>query len=166
MARHLQASGVVPASSVVSAYCAIGDELDAVAVAAPLPNQLALPVLQGAGKPLLFRAWGPGEPLAPRIWNICEPLESARRVEPDVLLVPLLAFDSSGMRLGYGGGYYDRTLDQLRSERQIIAIGIAFDEQEVDEVPNEPYDQRLDYVLTPSGLRRFRKDRHALSVSG
>lgn len=158
MARHLAESGIVSPSFVVSAYCAIGDEIDALAVAALLPNRLVLPVMQGKGKPLLFRSWAPGEPLQTRIWNICEPLPDAPAIDPDIVMVPLLAFDARGIRLGYGGGFFDRTLARLRAARPIVAVGLAFDEQEVDTVPHEPYDQPLDCVLTPSGLRDFRKD--------
>ena len=69
---------------------------------------------------------------------------------PDVLLVPLLAFDRNGWRLGYGGGFYDRTLAGLKARKPVIAVGIAYDELEVDAVPHESYDQRLDWVFTPS----------------
>jgi 5-formyltetrahydrofolate cyclo-ligase len=72
-------------------------------------------------------------------------------LEPDILLVPLLAFDAAGWRLGYGGGFYDRTLKGLRARKSVVAIGIAFDEQQVDAVPHLDYDERIDWVLTPSG---------------
>ena len=83
--------------------------------------------------------------------GIREPGSQARVLEPDVLLVPLLAFDRSGHRLGYGGGYYDRTLRDLRRRRPIVAVGLAFGCQEVDAVPHLDYDERLDWVLTPDG---------------
>ena len=76
-------------------------------------------------------------------------------VEPDVVLVPLLAFDSGGYRLGYGGGFYDRTLAGLRAKKAITAVGLAYDEQKVDALPHDSYDERLDWVLTPSGARKF-----------
>lgn len=112
---------------------------------------LALPVLQGKGKPLLFRAWQPGDQTAPGVWGIAEPTPEKPSVEPDILLVPLLAFDLAGWRLGYGGGFYDRTLRRLRAGKAVLAVGIAFDEQRVDAVPHLDYDERLDWVLTPSG---------------
>ncbi len=112
---------------------------------------LALPVIDGKGKPLLFRAWQPGDQTAAGVWGIAEPTPDNPRVEPDILLVPLLAFDCEGWRLGYGGGFYDRTLRGLRARKPIVAVGIAFDEQRVDAVPHLDYDERLDWVLTPSG---------------
>ena len=85
-----------------------------------------------------------------RQWGITEPAESAEVLEPDVLLMPLLAFDDAGGRLGYGGGYYDRTLAGLRARRAVLAVGLAFDMQRVDSVPCLDYDEPLDWVLTPS----------------
>lgn len=140
--------------AVVSAFLAIGEEIDP----APLLERLhgegwrtALPVMAGKGKPLLFRKWSMGEALETVMWGIRQPLATATLVEPDVLLVPLLAFERSGVRLGYGGGFYDRTIQQLRSRRSIVTVGLAFSEQEVDAVPHLDYDQRLDWVLTPEG---------------
>ena len=77
-------------------------------------------------------------------------------VEPEVLIVPLLAFDARGYRLGYGGGFYDRTLEALRARRPTLAVGFAFAAQEVAEVPTEPTDQRLDAIVTEEGMRPFR----------
>jgi 5-formyltetrahydrofolate cyclo-ligase len=96
----------------------------------------------------------PGSPLKTVVWGIREPDESAPAVEPDVLLVPLLVFDRTGMRLGYGGGFYDRTLHDLRARKRIVAVGLAYASQEVDAVPYLDYDERLDWVLTPEGLIR------------
>ncbi len=140
----------------VSGFSAINDELD------PLPlmmrlqatgYRLALPVLQGTGQPLLFRSWQPGNPVVTKRWGIREPLPEAPLVQPDVILVPLLAFDAEGYRLGYGGGYYDRTLAEARAGRSVIAIGLGYDSQEVPAVPHDDFDQQLDWVLTPSGPR-------------
>jgi 5-formyltetrahydrofolate cyclo-ligase len=141
--------------AIVSGFMAIGAEIDPLPLMTTLApsHMLALPVLMGKGQPLAFRRWAPGEPLKSGLWGIREPLETAPVVEPDVLLVPLLAFDANGRRLGYGAGYYDRTLALLRSRRPIIAIGVAFDEQEEAEVPVSASDQPLDWVLTPSGPR-------------
>ena len=114
-------------------------------------HRLALPVMQGKAKPLLFRGWAPGDAMDAGVWGIAEPKADKEVVEPDVLLVPLLAFDRRGWRLGYGGGFYDRTLQRLRGLKPIIAVGLAYDEQQVDAVPHLDYDQRLDSVLRPSG---------------
>ena len=112
---------------------------------------LALPVMQGKGKPLMFRAWKPGDATDSGVWGIAEPKADQPALEPDILLVPLLAFDRLGQRLGYGGGFYDRTLHGLRVRKAIVAVGLAYAEQQVDAVPHLDYDQRLDWVLTPSG---------------
>ena len=143
--------------AVVSAFSAIRDEIDP----APLLERLgaagyrlALPVMQGKGQPLLFRAWTPGDAMSPAQWGIAEPLADKPVIEPDVVLVPLLAFDAHGYRLGYGGGFYDRTLLRLRAAKPVVAVGIAYDELKVDAVPHLDYDQRLDWVLTPSGPLR------------
>ena len=139
---------------VVSGFLAIGDEIDPALLLARLSNdgcQLALPVMVGRTQPLQFRLWRPGDALRTVQWGIREPLESAPALVPDLLLVPLLAFDRRGHRLGYGGGYYDRTLAGLRQHQSPLAVGLAFDEQEVDAVPHLDYDQRLDRILTPSG---------------
>jgi 5-formyltetrahydrofolate cyclo-ligase len=115
---------------------------------------LGLPVIVGKGKPLLFRAWRPGDVTDAGVWGIAQPKVDKPVVEPDILLVPLLAFDAKGWRLGYGGGFYDRTLRTLRARKPIVAVGIAYAEQCVDAVPHLDYDERLDWVLTPSGALR------------
>lgn len=108
----------------------------------------ALPVVIAKNTPLVFRQWAPGEALVLGRWNIKVPPEEAPEVLPDVLLVPLLAFDRKGFRLGYGGGFYDRTLEKLRACKKVTAIGIAYAGQEVDAVPHEDFDQRLDWIMT------------------
>jgi 5-formyltetrahydrofolate cyclo-ligase len=110
--------------------------------------RLALPVTGRRGQPLTMRAWTWGEPLASGVWGIREPKPEAPQVDPDMLLVPLLAFDRAGYRLGYGGGYYDLTLAQLRSRKAVIAVGLAFAIQEIAGVPTTPRDATLDLVLT------------------
>ena len=140
--------------AVVSGFLPIGEEIDPAPLMRRLLNEgysLALPVMEAKGKPLLFRAWTPGDPLGEVAWGIREPLASSPVVEPDIILGPLLAFDREGYRLGYGGGFYDRTLARLRAMKPVVSIGLAYDEQRVDAVPHSGYDQRLDWVLTPSG---------------
>jgi 5-formyltetrahydrofolate cyclo-ligase len=114
--------------------------------------RLALPVIAGRGNPLLMRAWSVGEPLNAGVWGIREPTPQAAEVAPDVLLVPLLAFDRTGHRLGYGGGYYDLTIGQLRGHKTVVAIGLAYAAQEVAQVPATPRDAPLDLVLTESDV--------------
>lgn len=158
IAAHGIAFAAVPAGAIVSGFVAIGEEIDPLPLMLRLAGEgyaLALPVMQSSRAPLLFRRWQPGDPTTEKAWGIREPLPAAPEVVPDVLLVPLLAFDAEGHRLGYGGGYYDRTLAAMRARRTIVAIGLAHDEQEVPAVPRLDFDQRLDWVLTPSGLRRY-----------
>jgi 5-formyltetrahydrofolate cyclo-ligase len=112
--------------------------------------QLALPAIAGRGKPLIMRAWHWGEQLDPGQWGIREPKPTAPDVAPDILLVPLLAFDRAGHRIGYGAGYYDMTIAALRALKPATAIGIAFAAQEIPAVPVTPRDARLDLVLTES----------------
>src|SRR3954451_3910460 len=110
--------------------------------------QLALPAIAGRGKPLTMRAFAFGDELASGQWGIREPKADAGEVVPDILLVPLLAFDRSGHRIGYGAGYYDMTIAKARSIKPAVAVGIAFAAQEIPEVPVTPRDARLDLVLT------------------
>src|SRR5580704_8073309 len=110
--------------------------------------RLALPAIAGRGKPLIMRAWEFGGPLDRGQWGIREPKADAPEAEPDILLVPLLAFDREGFRIGYGAGYYDMTIHRLRALKPVTAVGIAFAAQEVPKIPTTPRDERLDLVLT------------------
>jgi 5-formyltetrahydrofolate cyclo-ligase len=110
--------------------------------------RLALPAIAGRGKPLIMQAWEFGAPLDRGQWGIREPKPEAPEVDPDILLVPLLAFDREGFRLGYGAGYYDMTIHRLRALKPVTAVGIAFAAQEVPKIPTTPRDERLDLVLT------------------
>ena len=142
------------ARAVVSGFASMPEELRAWPLLRRLHGEgyrLCLPVMQGKGKPLVFRAWAPGDAMDRRVWGIAEPKADKAELEPDVLIVPLLAFDAAGRRLGYGGGFYDRTLHALRARKKIVAVGLAYDEQKIDAVPHLDYDERLDWVLTPSG---------------
>ena len=118
---------------------------------------LALPVVAGRGKPLIMRSYAFGQPLNEGVWGIREPKEDAPEVDPDILIVPLAAFDRRGNRIGYGAGYYDMTIKRLRSRKPVIAVGIAYAAQEVPEAPTTPRDERLDLVLTERDVIDFRK---------
>ena len=118
--------------------------------------RLALPVIAGRGKPLVMREWKFDEPLDRGQWGIREPKPEAAEVAPDILLVPLLAFDRTGHRIGYGAGYYDMTIAGLRSRKTVTAVGIAFAAQEVAKVPTTERDARLDLVLTEREVIDFR----------
>lgn len=138
----------------VSGYLPIRGEIDP----RPLMRALAaaglglcLPALStGAG--LIFRRWHFGDPLNEGRFGLKEPSPRAEARLPDVLLVPLVAFDEKGRRLGYGAGHFDATLRALRKSRPVTAIGVAYVEQKVDTVPEEPQDERLDFVVTPAGF--------------
>lgn len=157
IARHGLAFLEHSAGTVVSAYAAMPGELDP----APLLNRLmvsgkriALPVVVAKGQPLVFRLWQPGDVMASGTWGIQEPLPDKAAVSPDIMLVPLLAFDARGGRLGYGGGFYDRTIAALRAQGSVVTVGLALQAQEVEVVPMGPHDQYLDWILTPTGATR------------
>ena len=140
---------------VVSGYSPIRSELDPIPLMRALAAQgalLALPVITARDRPLNFRAWSPGDALARGPLGILEPLPEAAEIIPDIVLVPLAAFDRSGHRIGYGAGHYDRSLAPLRAAKKIAAIGVAFAAQEIDAVPAQPHDVALDYVLTETQM--------------
>jgi 5-formyltetrahydrofolate cyclo-ligase len=118
--------------------------------------RLALPAIAGRGKPLIMRAYAFGDTLASGQWGIREPKPEAPEVAPDILLVPLLAFDRTGHRIGYGAGYYDMTIAALRARKPVTAVGLAYAAQEVPKVPTTPRDARLDLVLTERESIDFR----------
>jgi 5-formyltetrahydrofolate cyclo-ligase len=152
LAAHLLADPPWGAADVVSGYWPIGDEIDIRPLLTALHeagHTVALPVTPRIGLPLTFRAWRPGAAMIAERFGTMRP--DGAEVVPDVLLVPLLAFDRRGYRLGYGGGYYDRTLAGLPGAR---AIGCAHAVQELDEVPAGPYDARLHAVATERGVIR------------
>lgn len=138
----------------LSAYYPFETEIDCLPLLGALRERrwrVGLPVAPGRGRPLEFRLWAPGEPLATGPFGILAPPDCAETVMPDVFLVPMLAFDRRGYRLGYGGGYYDRTLALARTERTVSAVGLAFDAQRVDRCPVDDYDQPLDAIITETG---------------
>jgi len=137
--------------AVVASYSAFGGEMDPTILEDALRCQghpIALPVMKGKADPLQFRLYERGDKLCSGPMGIMEPSLDASLIEPDILLVPLLAFDQKRNRLGYGGGYYDRTLRELRARKPIRAIGIAFACQEVGSVPIGPNDIKLDKIVT------------------
>lgn len=139
----------------VSCFATFGDELDTAPLIGELARhgcRMALPVVTGRGQPLTFRRWAPGDPMNIGPFGIQEPRDSAPEEAPRVFLVPLLCFDARGYRIGYGGGFYDRTLANARANRRIAAIGLAFSCQAVGRVPTDRYDQPVDGVLTEHGL--------------
>lgn len=144
----------IPKHAIVAGYMPLRDEADprllmhAIALRG---HRLALPVIDAGGRTLSFHEWKEGDPISLNSYGIAEPAIPSAPVEPGVMLVPLLAFDASGHRLGYGGGYYDRVLERMT----VRAIGIAYAGQEVKQLPRGQHDRRLDMILTERGLRRF-----------
>ena len=141
----------VPPGAVVSGFFPLGSEISPMPLLKRLADKgakLALPVIAGRGKPLIMRAWDFGDALDSGVWGLRQPKPEAPEVNPDILLVPLLAFDRVGHRIGYGVGYYDMTLARLRGLKSITAVGIAFATQEIPSVPATERDARLDLVLT------------------
>ncbi|WP_373447778.1 MULTISPECIES: 5-formyltetrahydrofolate cyclo-ligase [Haematobacter] len=144
-AERLRAEIGPPDGHPIAAYLPIGSEIDPLPALSGWP--VCLPVVEGRGQPLRFRLWEEGAPLAPGPFGTSHP-ERGEWVQPRYLVVPLLAFDRGCMRLGYGGGFYDRTLAMLRALHPVRAIGFAFAVQEVPVVPVEDTDAPLDAVVT------------------
>jgi 5-formyltetrahydrofolate cyclo-ligase len=152
----------------VSCFSTFGDELDTGPLMARLARAgvtLALPVVARRGRPLVFRRWRPGDEMASGPFGIAQPLPDAPTVRPSVFLVPLLAFDRRGYRVGYGGGFYDRTLAEARAAGKILALGLAFAAQEIARVPTERYDEPVDGVLTETGVIRSEGGLRASALS-
>src|SRR5580692_2138817 len=144
---------------IVSGYAPIRGEIDPAPLMRALASQgarLALPAVLARGKSLAFRAWSPNDRLMLGPLGILEPSPAAAEVIPDIMLVPLAAFDRLGHRIGYGAGHYDCTLAHLRKVKPIAAIGLAFSAQEIKAVPALAHDVALDYVLTEKRLFDFR----------
>jgi 5-formyltetrahydrofolate cyclo-ligase len=144
---------------IVSGYFPIRNEIDPTPLMQKLAGQgarLALPCVNARGQSLTFRAWSPGDRLMLGSLGIPEPSPAAAEVIPDIMLVPLAAFDRSGHRIGYGAGHYDHTFAHLRKAKAVIGIGLAFAAQEIESVPALAHDVALDYVLTEKKLFDFR----------
>ncbi len=161
-AEQIAARGLpfdVKPGAIVSGFMAMRTEINPIPLMRKLAEtgaQLALPAIAGRGKPLIMRTYQLGDELVRGQWGIREPAPQATQVAPDILLVPLAAFDRAGHRIGYGAGYYDMTIHALRAQKRIIAVGLAFAAQEIAEIPATPRDERLDFVLTEREVIDFR----------
>ena len=151
---------------VVSGYWPIGSEIDPRPLMQKLADagaRLALPRVDGEDI-LSFRLWQPGDPLEQAPFGLSEPLASAPEVQPTLILLPLLAFDRLGNRLGYGKGHYDRALKALRADGRVFACGLGFHVQMLNELPSEAHDEPLDWAVTERGsvpifmMRTFAQD--------
>jgi 5-formyltetrahydrofolate cyclo-ligase len=156
-ARRLLARVDLSGDPVVSAFWSLEGEIDTRPVLQALQALgivTALPRMQGRGRPLVFHRWAPGDPLQPGPFQVMQPSPDAPHVIPAIMLTPLLAFDAAGYRLGWGGGFYDRTIAEQRARGgPLQVVGYAFACQEVEQVPREPFDQRLDLVVTERETR-------------
>lgn len=142
----------------VSSYVPIGSEVDPTLLAQKLTREgreLCLPRLSSGVEELRFFAWNFGDPLESGPFSLIQPVGMSERVFPNLLLVPLLAFDRKGSRLGYGKGYYDRAIESLRNQSKITLCGVGFSGQEVSTVPKERHDQKLDWVITENEAIRI-----------
>jgi 5-formyltetrahydrofolate cyclo-ligase len=151
----------LPPFETFAAYYAQGGELDPLPLAERLVAQgrtAALPVALSREGPLEFRRWTIGEGLSPDVAGVPAPPAEAPALTPELIVAPLLAFDRRGGRLGQGGGHYDRTLANLRAAGRVFVVGFAYSGQELDAIPMEPHDQRLDAVLTEAGYMQVGRD--------
>lgn len=154
-AGHALSAPELTKARAVAVFRGVRDEIDTGPLIASLIAEgriVLLPRILGRGQPLDFHAWRPGEPLEEVAMGVLQPPAASPRLFPDLVIAPLLGFDLRGFRLGYGGGFYDRTLAMLRRDRPTPAIGFAFELQRLDEVPAGPFDQRLDRVATEAAL--------------
>lgn len=135
------------AGQTLAGYMPMRTEIDCLPAMSAHAGAVGVPVILGRGQALRFRRWTPDARMVPGHFGALIP-EAGEWIEPRVLIVPLLAFDRRGYRLGYGGGFYDRTLEGLRARGPVTAIGFAFAAQEVPEVPTEATDQKLDLIVT------------------
>ena len=157
VAAHTDALAI-PLGSVVGAYVAMAGEADPHLILKKLALMdctFAFPRVAAKKKPLEFHLWQAGRELVKSAFGVLEPASDWPPAHPSILLVPMLAFDKDGYRLGYGGGFYDMTLGALRAAGDTRAIGVAFAGQEVANLPREAHDQRLDMIVTESGIRTF-----------
>ena len=142
----------------ISGYWPIQSEIDIRPLLLSLHNlghTLCLPIVVAPAAPLEFRQWSPGDELKSGPFSTLEPHEFRTQINPKVVIVPLLAFDARGNRLGYGGGYYDRTLSSL-NDGKIITVGVGYEAQLLNSVPADPSDVALDWIITEEVCRGFR----------
>jgi 5-formyltetrahydrofolate cyclo-ligase len=155
-ARHLPLDDL-PCVTVAAGYHALGAEMSPWPVLRRLADQgvrIALPVAMDLQSPLIFRAWSADQAMEADAAKIPSPAEDAELLVPQLIIAPLLAFDPLGYRLGQGGGYYDRTLEDLRAKGPVFVIGLGYAGQRIDRVPREAHDQPLDAILTETGYHR------------
>lgn len=152
--RHIS----LPNHAVIAGYSPIKNECSPLPILEDLvryQHVLALPAILGKGKPLVFRAWCPGDAMDVGEYGILEPRNDAPLVNPSVLAVPMVGFDVNGYRLGHGGGFYDRTIEMIRKHQSLLCIGIAYHFQQIERLPAEAHDCRMDYIVTDKEVLAF-----------
>ncbi len=151
----------LPAASVISVYWPLEAEFDSrplMEVLLKNGHAIALPAVVGAKQPLVFRHWKPGDAMAQSSFGIKEPLAEAGDVQPDLIVAPLVAYNAQGFRLGYGGGFYDRTLRVLRETApDLLAVGLGFAAQVMAELPYDDSDEPLDWLVSERGVQKFQR---------
>ena len=155
LTNHL---GTFPEQWPIAGYLPIRTEIDPQPAMESLHRDgrsVCVPVVEASGQPLKFREWTPCSDLVKAAYGVAIP-ENGLWINPCVIVVPLLAYDRNGRRLGYGGGYYDRTIAACRATHSAVAVGFAFSGQEIDRVPADKFDQILDAVATECGVVQFR----------
>jgi len=158
--RFLSRFGDRLRGATVSAYWPIRDELDSRPLLYALSERgatCALPAVTGRGRPMIFRRWRPGDVLIEAAFGLREPADTALPLVPDIVVAPLLAVDPAGRRLGYGGGYYDRTIAALRRGGAVLTVGIGYDVQIRPGVPAGPDDMRLDWAVSDERIVECRE---------
>jgi 5-formyltetrahydrofolate cyclo-ligase len=158
VAKHFLAAIPLPPGVVVSGYAPLNSEIDPLPLLTTLAKRghpIALPFVEAAGQPLRLKRWLPGDRLVAGQFGTRSPAIEAENLTPDILMVPLVAYDAGGHRLGRGGGFYDRTIAELRGAGMVLTVGIAFAAQRVPAVPREAHDQRLDWIVTEEGAMSF-----------
>jgi 5-formyltetrahydrofolate cyclo-ligase len=161
VAKHFLSAVEIPAAATIGGYWPIGTELDGRPLLELLHERghvCGLPVVRRR-QPLIFHRWTPATRLQPGIFGIPMPDQHTPEVVPDVLLVPMIAYDSHGRRLGYGGGYIDRTIPAIRARKKLLTVGIAYAAQQVATVPTDAYDQPLDWIVTERDAQRIERRR-------
>jgi 5-formyltetrahydrofolate cyclo-ligase len=158
LARNFQDGLPLPPRAAVAGFLPVREEADPTVLMAALRargHAILLPRVVAIGAPLGFHLWEAGAAPMVGAFGLYEPAPDWPQATPDIVLVPLLAFDGAGYRLGYGGGYYDRTLRLLRQERPVIAVGIGFAGQERSDLPHDHHDERLDWMVTEADVKHF-----------
>lgn len=143
---------------VIAGYVAAHDEIDPGELIKALRWRgavIALPRVAKKGEPLAFHRWDQKAVPVKGAYDVFEASSDWPPISPDVVLVPLLAFDEAGYRLGYGGGYYDRSLRAMRGKGSVLAIGLSYEGQEIAHIPHEATDEKLDWLVTEKGARKF-----------